>query len=178
MSAGLRTFCQRWRHCTSVLSYRKDAIFFQFFAPYYPTSLCNFSSSWGVHQCFCVKVEGSEFGDFLRDRSWFCSRDGFGEEGGLWSCCYGLSTRVKAVELGRLVRAGVTALEGVLFSGCMRLITTITANYYLSYKRQYHVKNHPKTISFSFFRFSRTSSFFPDSFWFYFSLLKHYFFYL
>lgn len=29
---GLRTFCQRWRHCTSVRSFRKAAMFFQFLA--------------------------------------------------------------------------------------------------------------------------------------------------
>jgi len=42
---GLRTFCHRWRHCTSVLFSKKEAIFFQFFAPYYYISCCSFSSS-------------------------------------------------------------------------------------------------------------------------------------
>ena len=42
---GLRTFCQRCKHCTSVLSSKNEAIFFQFLAPYSSTNCCNFSSS-------------------------------------------------------------------------------------------------------------------------------------
>ena len=55
-SAGFRTFCQRCRHCTSVLFTRNEAIFFQFLAPYYYTSCFSLSSSWGVHQCFWTVV--------------------------------------------------------------------------------------------------------------------------
>ena len=49
---GLRTFCQRCRHCTSVLSQKKPAILFQFLAPNSSTSCLSLSSYSGVHHLF------------------------------------------------------------------------------------------------------------------------------
>mmetsp|Transcript_12370 Transcript_12370/g.55818 ORF Transcript_12370/g.55818 Transcript_12370/m.55818 type:complete len:202 (+) Transcript_12370:1865-2470(+) len=47
-SSGLRTFCQRWRHWTSVRSSKYSAIFFQFLPLYCATARRRMSSSSGV----------------------------------------------------------------------------------------------------------------------------------
>ena len=55
-SSGLSTFYHRWRHCTSVLSLKNDAIFFQFLAPYCCTSYLSILSSSLVHQRFGIGI--------------------------------------------------------------------------------------------------------------------------
>jgi hypothetical protein len=50
--SGFKTFCHRWRHCTSVLSVKNSAIFFQFFPFSNCTALRSTSSSSGVQPPF------------------------------------------------------------------------------------------------------------------------------
>lgn len=52
ISFGFSTFCHLWRHWTSVLSWKKLAILFQFLAPNSSTNRFNWSSSYCVHHLF------------------------------------------------------------------------------------------------------------------------------